>query len=357
MIKKGILVFILVILLSSIKTLEAQNYARAGNFETTLNHKLVGTNFEDTLLSFIEYDQVTISETKFKVKEKDAKKQQSQLEKEKVEGITQPRFFLFFGLIALIFPLTFFAKSYIEKIKLEAQNKLRKRLTRDIHDEVGRIINDLTSSNKEALENKSNPLLIERKLKQSINLGNRAMYSLKYLIWNLEDRETTLEQFEKEIFTFTKEAFLFHKISYQIKIIGFKESLILSPKIYSNLMMLYKEAIHNVIKHGKKEAVTIEWKYENKEFYLSIKNLILPLVNSHAPYFGIHRGLENMQKRSTLINGLVAFKKVNDIFELTFHLNERSPTKIEYSRNRSTINFPLKVKWLIKNINLLNQHY
>jgi signal transduction histidine kinase len=285
-------------------------HAKAGNFENAYRFQTTLKNLEDSLFGFVQKEQIAKFEASFKVKEKELENERLEAEKLGKDYIIQKRNSQIISLGVIIVFLLIAAYLFKERAKVKAANVLRKQITRDIHDDVGSTLNDLKMTIKEALEEKSTD---QEKLKRAVQLGNQAMDSLKNLIWNIDKKEVALHQFAGEVRALTSDILSTHQIPFQFDAIGFDAKRPLSQIIYHHLLMIYKEALQNAVKHGDYKQITIDLVYAADGFLLKIKNSCPKMA---AAMTGTNKGLLNMKERAAILKGEILFQQTEGFFEI-----------------------------------------
>jgi signal transduction histidine kinase len=143
------------------------------------------------------------------------------------------------------------------------------------------------------------------------------MDSLKNLIWKVDSQEIALRDLANEINTVTKELLASHQIPYQLDLSGFEKQGSLPSKTYHHLMMIYKEALNNAIRHGDQKKVAIDFVQKDSTMSIRLKNGIpeMPTIAS-----GSNKGLQNMKERIALLGGEVVFNQADGQFEVQINL-------------------------------------
>jgi signal transduction histidine kinase len=292
----------------------SQSYSETGDFKMAYQFQVKLDHLEDSLFGFTQQQQLSKFESQFRLKEKDLENQRLQIEKAEKEKIIRQRTSQIMVLSVIILLITLSAYLFSGQAKLRAENKLRKAITRDIHDDVGSTLNDLKMTIKEAIEDKAaGGGAVEGKLNRAVQLGNQAMDSLKNLIWSLDKPQATLESFTEEVKSLTHETLAAHKIPFQFDIVGFERHLSLAPKVYHNLLMIYKEALQNAVKHGDHKQIATRLVLEGNKFLLSVKNGI---ASAPRTLPGSGMGLRNMKERAAALGGDFATVKTEGFFEV-----------------------------------------
>lgn len=287
--------------------------ARAGNFEAAYRYQTTLKNLEDSLFGFVQKEQIAKLEADFKVKENELENERLETEKLSNDYIIQKRNSLIISLGVTIIFLLVAAYLSKERAKIKADYKLRKQITRDIHDDVGGTLNDLKMTIKEAIEEKAYAETAQVKLSRALELGNQAMESMKNLIWKIEVRSVTTAAFADELKSLTQETLLPHQIPFELDVEGFEAERSVSPQSHHHLLMIYKEALQNAIKHGDHRHISIRLAQIGDAIFFRMKNGV---SKSEAIATGTNKGLSNIEERTSLLRGEVVFNRADDFFEL-----------------------------------------
>ncbi len=151
----------------------------------------------------------------------------------------------------------------LERLRKEEQDKVRRRVAEDFHDELG---NKLTriSVLTEVLQSKLNGTTPEiKKIIGQMRENSAALYSgTKDILWSLHPDSDNLYEILKRLSDFGTE--LFEDTETEFAARGLDEETLSRyrlPMDYSrNLMMIFKEALHNALKHAhaRQVCMTIE---------------------------------------------------------------------------------------------------
>lgn len=295
----------------------AAAYVGLGNYEKAFNYQAQLNKLDQELDGQKQRTRIDLYEARFKVRERKLENEQLILEKELKDHTIEQRTLLIAVLVGLIFFLFLVFYLYNERTKFQSQDKLRKELTRDIHDEVGGILNNLKINVKEVLEEIPPEAKVREQLTQTLVLGNYAVNSLENLIWNMDGEDKSLERFEQGIQDFTKYYFSVNNIPYDLKTEGFCVLKQLPFFSHHNLFMIYKEALQNILKHGDGNEISMELIYDNESIEMKVSN---HFGESDVTNSVKGRGLNNMKTRADLIKADINFKQDNSTFELDLYL-------------------------------------
>jgi signal transduction histidine kinase len=94
-------------------------------------------------------------------------------------------------------------------------------------------------------------------------------------------------------------------------------ALLLPQLTRQNLYLIYKEALHNVVKHAQATLVTVRLRHENGQ-------VVLLVQDDGRGYTGTGRpggqGLRNMQARAEAVGGTVNYEPQNPGFGVVVRL-------------------------------------
>ncbi|MBO3699883.1 triple tyrosine motif-containing protein [Roseivirga sp. E12] len=180
--------------------------------------------------------------------------------------------------------------------RLSFMESIRKKAAADFHDEMGNKLTRIAlfSEVLERQMNGSNPdatAYVQKIKHNSRNLNN----SMRDFLWALDpkkdsayDLATMLKDFGEELFDKTTIAFSADQIPTDLQGIN------LTMDWKRHLIMTFKEAMHNVLKHSDAENVSLSFKYENDQLE------ILLLDDGQGFDLGGHHegyGIRNMRSR------------------------------------------------------------
>lgn len=197
------------------------------------------------------------------------------------------------GLVALFVYLTF--RSLLKKRR--ALEALRTRIARDIHDEIGSGLGTISLLSRmaqdESLENARADLA-------EINRTARGMAeALRDIIWfNRTDVDTVRDLLMR--MRETAEAMMSKQQYLNFQTIG--ESLVrpISAEVRREIFLIFKEALHNILKHAEARKVDILAGLEGNEFTLNIRDDGKGF-DKGTESLGI--GMDSMRQRAATLHG------------------------------------------------------
>ena len=145
-----------------------------------------------------------------------------------------------------------------------------------------------------------------------------AMSNMSDVIWSLNSNESSLENFVEKIEEYSDDFFLALKIPY---IIHLSEKLDKKKEINAEyrheLLMVFKEAFTNIIKHSHSNEVKSVFLKKDENFFISITNFF---DKPRKAQFSTYRGLASIEKRIKSIKGNIKIINTDKSFSIEIYL-------------------------------------
>ncbi len=256
---------------------------------------------------FIRYNKLPAGDYVLKVKGTDANGNKSSRElilPIKVKQIYYKTWWFFtvlgMGLFLIIFGLF---KYRLQQIR--ALERLRLKISSDLHDDVGSLLSGLAMQT-EILELNAREE-DKPKLQKIADVSRQAISQMRDLVWSIDTRRETVADLIERMHELAEDVLLQKDISYTIhhKTINMNRNLTINVK--QNLFFIYKEALTNITKHANASIVTVEFK--NKFDYCDVIIKDNGVGNKGVPSTGL--GLANMIMRAEKMNAHISFKSKN----------------------------------------------
>ncbi|WP_316794389.1 two-component regulator propeller domain-containing protein [Pedobacter frigoris] len=186
------------------------------------------------------------------------------------------------------------------KIKLEEQFKIRKQTAEDFHDDLGNKLTRITVLS-EVLSSMIDKNDTEKRgiLKKISNNVDELYTGTKDILWALNPKNDTLSQLLNHIRSFGEEMFNETPIEFRSNININNRDSRLSLDISRNILLIFKESIHNVLKHARATEITFSAVLNNEILTLSIVDNGQGFDIEHAKN---GHGINNLYVRAKRIN-------------------------------------------------------
>lgn len=195
-------------------------------------------------------------------------------------------------------------KEILLEKKLSLQNQ-RIRIAHEMHDEMGGGLSSITNAASRALR-KKDPQVVDSILTRIGNITQELVKSMHIIIWSMDPDNDSLQHLIAKLRRHTMEFLNDNEMS-EIKLhlpeqIPDQE---LNGEFRHNILLVAKEALHNVVKHAEASQVLVSVEID-QQFHMEIsdngKGFDRELVNQKG------YGLNSMQKRVKAIGGEICWK-------------------------------------------------
>lgn len=195
------------------------------------------------------------------------------------------------------------AKELLEQIREEEFVKLRQRTAEDFHDEMGNSltrISVLTDVLKSKINNKEPEIT---KLVQQIKENTTSLYNgSRDIIWSLNSQNDGLFEIVEHIKDIGNELFQETNVDFNLRHnIAASPALKLKLDYSRNMIMIFKEAYNNILKHAKAAVVSVDIELNSeKELKIIIRD---NGVGFNTELVKGGNGIKNMKNRVSRMNG------------------------------------------------------
>lgn len=230
-------------------------------------------------------------------------------EEDNIKIVIHPPFWYTWWFIALGVFLAIGAISLAFKLRFDhllAIERLKSKLAADLHDNIGAglteisILSELTS-----VELKNDSPNIAKRMSALSDTARSLIDSMSDIVWMVNPKRDTL----RDLLIRLKDSYsdLLSELGVSFKISSYEglDQLKLNMDYKQNLFLIFKEGIHNCIKHSKCSKIELDAKISGDILVLSLKDNGLGLDNNRE---STGNGIKNMRSRAEMIGGEVTFR-------------------------------------------------
>ncbi|MFK7773440.1 MAG: tetratricopeptide repeat protein [Saprospiraceae bacterium] len=296
----------------------AESYEKTGNYKKSLTaiqgyltakekNKSEEASREIERLSFLYEQQKTETEIQKLdlVQEKNARKLDHS------EYLVK----LLLALISLLIiaAILFFTYNRMQKIK--EFDLLKTKMSKDLHDNIGASLNHIKMLSSRLVNKNNSANTVVEDAQHIKKISDELMFDLYDMLWAVDKVKSTLgdliERMQDHIDnTLREEGYTIHRTFTQSN-----REIILPVEIKTNVYSIFKEAVHNILKHTEPCNVSFELEYEkNKKMSLLVKNEFDQKIMD--PPFSSKKGLGNMRKRADELGGILQIEEHPNSFKV-----------------------------------------
>jgi ligand-binding sensor domain-containing protein/signal transduction histidine kinase len=211
------------------------------------------------------------------------------------------------GLLGLIVAIVHFVSTQKLQRELvvlrhqEALEKERARIARDIHDQVGASLTQVSLLGEMVESDKDAPEEIEAHGKQISQTARETARALDEIVWTVNPSNDTLDGLINYICKHAQDYLSVAGLRYRLEIPAELPRKNISPEARHNVFLAAKEAVTNIVRHAQASEVWIRLSLAPNYFTLKIEDDGRGFAPDKAA--ALRHGLSNMRKRMEDIGG------------------------------------------------------
>jgi signal transduction histidine kinase len=191
-----------------------------------------------------------------------------------------------------------------------AIEKERSRIAKDIHDEFGASLTEITLLSEFAQEPNATRSQVQADMQKITAKARNLTQMMDEVVWAVSPQNDILEKFVTYTCSFAEEYLQTVKIACRLEVPEFLPEIILTADVRHNLFLVVKEALNNIVKHAAASEARIQITLENQILILTIQDNGKGFVAEAAITGGQNvsagsqkDGLFNMRKRIESVAG------------------------------------------------------
>ncbi len=223
-----------------------------------------------------------------------------------------------FKILGIILASMFFYMFHKYRLnKLLEIERLRTQIASDLHDDIGSALTKI-SIYSEQIQSGINKNMIQTSSRKIGTLSREIIATMSDVIWSIDSRNDTIENLIERMRDLAYDTLTVKDIHVDFQIKGLKKNRKIPVNYRQNIFYIFKEAIHNILKHANAGKVNIAINYTERNFTLKVKD--------NGDGFDPDRvkkgnGLKNMKMRAKRIGADLQFIS-SDGFQIVLNLKQ-----------------------------------
>jgi len=177
----------------------------------------------------------------------------------------------------------------------------RARIARDLHDQLGANLTQVTLLGEMAEADKDLPAEVEEHARQICATARDTTRSLDEIVWAVNPQNDTLEGLANYACKYAQDYFALAGVSYRAELPTQLPASPILPEVRHNVFLAFKEAVNNVVKHAHATEARVRLQLEPGRFILSVADNGRGLGDLTGKE--TRNGLRNMSRRLAEIQG------------------------------------------------------
>ena len=183
----------------------------------------------------------------------------------------------------------------------EALERERSRIARDLHDQLGANLTQVTLLAEMAEADKQLPNEVESHARQICTTARETTHALDEIVWTVNPSNDTLEGLVNYVCKYAQDYLALAELKYRIEVPPQLPAAPISPEVRHNVFLAAKEAINNIVKHSQAESAWVRLALQPNQFVLEIEDNGRGVKEADANKG--RSGLKNMRRRMEEIGG------------------------------------------------------
>lgn len=198
--------------------------------------------------------------------------------------------------------------------------KMRSRLSRDLHDDIGSTLSSINILSRTAQSNlaQTNEDKTKASLEKINERSQRLLDSMSDIIWNINPGNDTIEEVMSRMREYATTVLEAKNIDYTFNFPKEKMDCTLTMEVKNNMYLIFKEAINNLSKYSGATTANFSLTFDEKSIHLKIEDNGngFEIITNESGVFSSPlgrsggAGLRNMQHRAEEVKGAL---KINSV--------------------------------------------
>jgi signal transduction histidine kinase len=202
----------------------------------------------------------------------------------------------------------------------------RARIARDLHDQLGANLTQVTLLGEMAEADKELPGEVEQHAQQICATARETTRALDEIVWAINPSNDTLEGLANYAGKYAQDYFSLAGVSYRAELPVDLPATPILPEVRHNVFLAFKEAVNNVVKHAHATEARVKLQLEPGKFILSVADNGRGLGDISEKK--LRNGMKNMRKRLADVRGefeISPGQNGGTMVKLTVPISETSP--------------------------------
>lgn len=183
------------------------------------------------------------------------------------------------------------------KHRLDLQHD-RDRIARDLHDEIGSNLGSVALVSQRLERKTAIPKRYRAELAEITDLAMKTAETLREIVWYINPKFDTMDDLLLQMKDFA--GMLLKNMKYTFSVGKEYRSTTIGLDFRRNVYLMFKEILHNIIKHAHASRVSILIDHQDDVFVVEIGDNGIGFDTTHQSGWS---GLENVRKRADIVGG------------------------------------------------------
>lgn len=212
----------------------------------------------------------------------------------------------FMTLMAMVCALIGYAVHYLVMSKLIAMERIRNKIARDLHDDVGSTLSTINilsqMAKSKAIKDPNRTLEFVSQIGES---SQKMMEAMDDIVWSVKPENDSMQKILARMREFAANVLEAKNIQYNFTTGEGVEDMKLGLQERKDFYLIFKEAVNNLAKYSGCGQVSIILELKNHKLDMTISD---DGIGFDSSAYGAGNGLFNMKKRAEAMNGVFSIQ-------------------------------------------------
>ncbi len=194
-------------------------------------------------------------------------------------------------------------------VELEAVNKERTRISKDMHDDLGSGLSKIAIMAELLKPKLYDDLELKRKIEKIAHTAGELIDNMGQIVWTMNANNDTLDSLLSYIRAYTLDFFEDTTINCTLNFEEVNDKIMMNQVQRRNVFLVVKETLNNILRHAHAKEVNLQFKIEQQTAHFIIDDNGVGFDTANCKRFG--NGLINIKKRMEAINGTFYIQSTN----------------------------------------------
>ena len=188
-------------------------------------------------------------------------------------------------------------KNQFEQFRLLEEE--RTRIAREMHDDIGAELTKIKLFSHALLQPASGDHADHAKLRKIADAASGVLANVNEIIWTMNSQNDQLENLTAYVRRYASDYLESHELELETVFVEVPQNVFVNSLFRRSIVLIVKEALHNVVKHAKATAVVFTLSYAGGVLRISLKDDGKGIAGHHRS----GNGLASMKLRAKAIGG------------------------------------------------------
>ena len=189
----------------------------------------------------------------------------------------------------------------------QALERERRRISRDIHDQLGASLTQVALLGELVESDKEDPAEVAEHARQIALTARDTSRALDEIVWAVNPTNDTLDGLVNYFCKYAQEYLTIAGLRYRLEVPDHLPATPVPPDLRHNVFLAAKEAVTNIVRHARAGNVWLRLRLESGRFTLEIEDDGAGMAQMDEKRARSRNGLSNMRKRLEEVGGACTF--------------------------------------------------